>query len=33
MATSQVYPVKLKLENPKTYFSYEDLEGEFEEFM
>ena len=32
-ATSQIYPVKLKLENPKTYFSYEDLEGEFEDFM
>ena len=33
MATSQVYPVKLKLENPKEYFSYEDLEDEFENFM
>ena len=29
----QVYPVKLKLENPKEYFSYEDFEEDFENFM
>jgi hypothetical protein len=31
--TSQIYPVKLKLENPKIYSDYETLEGEFESFM
>jgi len=30
---SQVYPVKLKLENPKVYDGYETLEAEFEDFM
>jgi len=30
---AQVYPVKLKLQNPKEYFSYEELEDEFENFM
>ena len=29
---SQVYPVKLKLENPKVYDGYETLEAEFEDF-
>mgnify|MGYP003142390241 CR=1 FL=1 len=31
--TAQVYPVKLRLKNPKEYFSYEELEEEFEDFM
>lgn len=31
--SAQVYPVKLKLENPKEYFSYEDFEEDFENFM
>ena len=30
---SKVYPVKLKLENPKIYDGYETLEAEFEDFM
>lgn len=29
----QVYPVKLRLQNPKEYFSYEDFEEDFENFM
>ena len=33
LPTSQVYPVKLRLENPKEYFSYEDFEEDFENFM
>ena len=31
--SAQVYPVKLKLENPKEYFSYSDYEEDFENFM
>ncbi len=31
--SAQVYPVKLKLENPKEYFSYSDFEEDFENFM
>jgi hypothetical protein len=31
--SAQVYPVKLKLENPKEYFTYEEFEEEFENFM
>ena len=31
--SAQVYPVNLKLENPKEYFSYEDFEEDFENFM
>ena len=31
--SAQVYPVKLKLENPKEYFSYDDFEEDFENFM
>lgn len=30
---AQIYPVKLRLKNPKEYFSYEELEEEFEDFM
>ena len=33
LPTSQVYPVKLRLENPKEYFSYDDFEEDFENFM
>ena len=33
LPTSQVYPVKLKLENPKEFFSYNDFEEDFEDFM
>jgi hypothetical protein len=31
--SAQVYPVKLKLENPKEYFTYDEYEEEFENFM
>jgi len=31
--SAQVYPVKLKLENPKEYFTYEEYEEDFENFM
>ena len=31
--SAQVYPVKLKLENPKEYFTYEEFEEDFENFM
>ncbi len=31
--TGQVYPVKLKLENPKEYFDYDEFEEDFENFM
>ncbi len=31
--SGQVYPVKLKLENPKEYFDYDEFEEEFENFM
>ena len=33
LPTSQVYPVKLRLENPKEFFSYNDFEEDFEDFM
>ena len=32
-ASGQVYPVKLKLENPKEYYTYEEFEEDFENFM